>query len=79
MILLDARRLLEDQLARSMGLDKYADIINRAGEKDVSADPAFQHAFNAFYRVRRNAEWRESYYKLFEQAKKHNYQCGYNL
>ena len=33
----------------------------------------FQHAFNVFYRVRRNAEWRKSYYKLFERAKKEHY------
>ena len=33
----------------------------------------FQHAFNAFYRVRRNAEWRKCYYKIFEQAKKEHY------
>ncbi len=67
---LSAGRLLEDQLARSMGLDKYADIMNGAREKDVSCDKEFQRSFNAFYRVRRNAEWRESYYKLFERAKK---------
>ena len=33
----------------------------------------FQHAFNVFYRVRRNAEWRKCYYKLFEWAKKEHY------
>ena len=33
----------------------------------------FQHAFNAFYRVRRTAEWRTGYYKLLEQAKKQHY------
>ena len=26
-----------------------------------------------FYRVRRNAEWRKCYYKIFEQAKKEHY------
>ena len=67
---LSAGKILEAQLARSMGLDKYAGIMNVAREKDVSADETFQHAFNAFYRVRRNAEWRECYYKLFECAKK---------
>ena len=60
MIQLSAGKLLEQQLARSMGLDKYADIMNAAREKDISSDAAFQHAFNAFYRVRRNAEWRSA-------------------
>lgn len=73
MIHLDANRLMKSQLARSMGLDKYADILKAAQKKDVFSDAAFQHAFNTFYRVRRNAQWRESYYKLFEQAKKEHY------
>ena len=73
MIHLDANCLMESQLARSMGLDKYADIMEAAREKDVSSDIGFQHAFNAFYRVRRNAEWRKCYYKLFERAKKEHY------
>ena len=64
MIHLDANCLMENQLARSMGLDKYAAIMEAAKKKDVSSDDAFQHAFNAFYRVRRNAEWRKCYYQL---------------
>lgn len=73
MDLLNASKLLECQLARSMGLDKYVDIMGAARERDVSADAAFQHAFNAFYRIRRNAEWRECYYRLFECAKREQY------
>ena len=73
MIHLSAEKLLEEQLARSMGLDKYADIMDAARGKDVSSDTAFQHAFNAFYRVRRNAEWRGCYYRLFERAKQHHF------
>ncbi len=73
MLKLSAGKLLEDQLARSMGLDKYADIMNGAQEKDVSCDMDFQHEFNAFYRVRRNAGWRDCYYKLFERAKKEHF------
>ncbi len=73
MMQLSAGLLLENQLARSMGLDKYADIMKAAKEKDVSSDAAFQHAFNAFYRVRRNAEWQKSYYQLFESAKEKRY------
>ena len=65
--------MMESQLARSMGLDKYADIMEAARKNDVSSDASFQRAFNAFYRVRRNAEWRECYYKLFERAKKEHY------
>lgn len=73
MVKLDAKHLMENQLVRSLGLDKYANIMETARNKDVSLDTTFQHAFNAFYRVRRNAEWRECYYKLFERAKKEHY------
>ena len=73
MIQLSAGKLLEEQLARSMGLDRYAGIMNAARGKDVSSDAAFQHVFDAFYRVRRNAELRQCYYRLFERAKQHHF------
>lgn len=67
-----ARKLLEDQFARSLALDKYRTILNTVKTKDVSNDFGFQKTFNAFYRIRRNAEWRRCYYGLFECAKKVN-------
>ena len=68
-----ARKLLENQLARSMGLDHYAEILEAVKTTDVSRNLSFQHSFNAFYRVRRNAGWREKYYCLFETAKEKHY------
>ena len=38
MIHLDANCLMESQLARSIGLDKYADIMEAARKKNVSSD-----------------------------------------
>lgn len=73
MIQLDAERILEDQFARSLGLDKYEMIMRFAATTDVSQDLGFQKAFNAFYRIRRNTEWRKCYYRLFEQAKADHY------
>lgn len=70
MQMLSATKLLEEQLARSMGLDKYATIITTVKETDVAGDPCFQRLFNAFFRVRRNSDWRKKYYSLFERAKK---------
>ena len=52
-----------------MGLDKYALIMQKACEVDVSKDLEFQRIFNGFYIVRRNADWRKQYYSLFEEAK----------
>ena len=73
MLHLDAGHILETQLARSLGLDKYAYIIQTVQQKDISSYAGFQRIFNSFYTVRRNTEWRECYYKLFERAKKEHY------
>ena len=64
-----ADNIFQEQLARSMGLDKYERLMNEANRTDVSRNPDFQRTFNAFYLIRRNEEWRKVYYKLFEYAK----------
>ncbi|QTE67654.1 hypothetical protein JNO48_10665 [Clostridiales bacterium] len=71
--MLNAEKLLEDQVARSLGLDKYAGIIEKMWTVNVSSDVSFQRAFNAFYRIRRNEKWRRKYYCLFEEAKEEGY------
>ena len=70
MICLSAGKILETQLARSMGLDVYEELITVAPVTDISNNAEFQRKFNAFYRVRRNDGWRKEYYRLFERAKK---------
>ena len=72
MIHIDAKRVIETRIAESMGFDKYKQIMETVRTTDVSMDPVFQRAFNAFYRVRRNAEWRKKYYDLFETSKDSN-------
>ena len=69
MIYIDAEKVIEARIAESMGFDKYKQILDMVRKTDVSADPDFQRTFNAFYRVRRNAEWRRVYYDLFERVK----------
>ena len=68
-----ARKLLEEQFARSLALDKYTLILHTVNTIDVSKDYGFQKTFNAFYRIRRNTEWRKSFYGLFESAKKNRF------
>ena len=51
------------------GLCQYIWIQSRFQHCDVSTDLVFQTAFNGFYRVRRNADWRERFYTLFETAR----------
>ena len=62
--MINAKEVLQAQLARGLGLDRYADIIHRD-----PASSAFQRAFNGYYRIRRNEEWRQHYYDLFVKAK----------
>ena len=73
LIRLNAEKILELQFAKSLGLDLYEELITIAPVTDVSQNPVFQRKFNAFYRIRRNAEWRRCYYSLFEQAKEKQY------
>ena len=69
MINIEAKKVIETRIAESMGFDKYKQIMEMVRKTDVSSDPDFQRTFNGFYRVRRNAEWRKTYYDLFETVK----------
>ena len=46
-----AKEVLQAQLARGLGLDRYAEIM-----RGDPASPDFQRAFNGYYRIRRNEE-----------------------
>ena len=61
---INATEILQACMAHGLGLDRYADIMQNA---DPSSDD-FQKLFNGYYRVRRNDEWRKSYYTLFCKA-----------
>lgn len=69
MIYIDSKKVIETRIAESMGFDKYKQIMETVRKTNVSTDLDFQRAFNAFYRVRRNTEWRKIYYDLFETSK----------
>lgn len=65
----DVNKLFQDRLASSIGLDKYQYIMQKVRKINVSSNVEFQKMFNAFYKVRRNEEWRKIYYEFFEQIK----------
>ena len=69
MIYIDSKKVIETRIAECMGFDKYKQIMETVRKTNVSTDLDFQRIFNAFYRVRRNAEWRKTYYDLFETSK----------
>lgn len=52
-----------------VGLKKYMWLQAEVGRRDVSRDATFQRRFNGFYRVRRDADWREKYFRLMEESK----------
>jgi len=61
---------IDEALSRiADGLRQYIWIQSSFRQCDVSTDLVFQTAFNGFYRIRRNADWREQFYTLFETAK----------
>ena len=66
--MINAKEVLQAQLARGLGLDRYAEIM-----RGDPASPDFQRAFNGYYRIRRNEEWRRYYYNLFAKAKTEQY------
>ena len=66
---IDPAKVIQQRLAAGLGLDKHAFIEQTFRKVDVSRDEDFQRIFNGFYMVRRNAEWRDVYYRLFEEMK----------
>ena len=69
---INGKALLEERFASSLGLDKYTYLVRQAQKVNIAEDKDFQRVFNAFYRVRKNAAWRDQFYELFERAKKEN-------
>ena len=68
----NVNKVFQDRLASSLGLDRYQYIVEQVKTTNVSTDTEFQRIFNGFYIVRRNEEWRNIYYKFFEQVKTTN-------
>ena len=51
------------------GIEKYLKIKNLYSTTDFAVDSDFAKEFDAFYRVRRNKDWREVFFKLFAEVK----------
>ena len=56
-------------IERKLGFDKYRTIMESVKTVDVSKNISFQTAFNDYYEIRRNAEWRDGYYQIFQKVK----------
>lgn len=75
----DVKQVFQDRLASSMGLDKYQYIMNNVRRVNISTNADFQRTFNGLYIVRRNEDWRDIYYKLFEEIITYLYKYTGNI
>lgn len=53
----------------AVGLTKYTWLQNEVLVRDVSRDIEYRKRFGGFYRVRRNAKWRDAFFGILERAK----------
>lgn len=65
----DLKAAVEVLKRRERDVERYAYIMEQVWKVDVSQDEDFQRVFNAFYRVRRDEEWRKIYFEMFEKVK----------
>ncbi len=66
--------LTPDRIDRALphvarGLEKYWWLQSELHRCDVAIDREYQRRFVGFYRVRRNAPWREAFFRLLESGK----------
>lgn len=66
---IDGIGALEAALSKGLGLDGYEYIMENVWKTDVSKDKDFQRRYNYFYKVRRNQDWRDGFYRVFEESK----------
>ena len=50
-------------------ITEYQDVMHYYKSTNFAIDCEFAKAFDAFYRVRRNKDWREVFFKLFAEVK----------
>ena len=71
---LHTSEILRNQLINSLGLPKYAYLVNNLQTTDLTAPDdkdsvKYRRIFNSFYQVRQNETWRKVYYDFFQDVK----------
>lgn len=66
---LDATQVREALRKVAAGLQKYSWLQAELRQRDVSHDGEYQRRFNGFYRVRRDAGWRQAFFAMLEMGK----------
>lgn len=54
---------------RHADLSRYAYTVEQLHRTNVEEDLAYQRTFNGLYGIRRNANWRGRFYRIFEKQK----------
>ena len=65
----DLKQAMKVLKQREKDIERYEYIMKQVWDVNVSADEDFQRVFTAFYRVRREEEWRKIYFEMFEKVK----------
>lgn len=62
---------ISNAIAKKYAFDKYSRIIELFHKEkvDVSENAEFQELFNSYFDVRRNDDWREIFYRVFQDNK----------
>ena len=62
-------KLLKNIINKAWRLDEYLYIVENLKRTNVALDEEYQKRYNSFYRVRRNADWRNIYFNYLEKNK----------
>ena len=84
----NATHIFRASIGRCLGFETYKQIMVRMNnDASLVNDVDFQKKFDGYYKIRKNAEWRRTYYELFEHIRNDNdptfeyiirklYECG---
>ncbi len=61
--------LIEKAAIQAFNINKYMYIMDNMLSMNISENEEFMTCYDNFYRIRRNSEWREIYFKYFEEQK----------
>lgn len=64
--------LLKNMINKAWRLEDYLYVVENLKKTNVALDEVYQKKYDSFYRVRRNAEWRNVYFYYLEENKYRN-------
>lgn len=68
-IISNPQKVLDEAIANACGLKRYKKIISDLYRYDVSQDKDYKKNFVAYYKVRRDKDWLDKYFKYLQDNK----------